>query len=461
MRFTVVQATVSALLSCLLALPVARALARRRFPGRGLVIALLGAPFILPVIVAILGLIAVFGAQGIVARGLGLLGLPAPGIYGAHGVVLAHVFFNLPLATRLVLQGWLSLPAERFRLAAALGTGRRGYWRIIEVPMLREVLPGAFLVIFLLCLTSFAVALTLGGGPAATTIELAIYEAFRFDVDLGRASTLGLLQVGLCAMIAAASLAVTVPQAAQGGLDAVVRRWDGGRIADAVAIGAASIFLLAPLAVLAARGVPMLPALPAGVWRAALTSVWVALVSTGATLVLALALMRAAGWLGDGLSALILATSPLVMGTGLFLILLPVANPVGLALPITVAVNAALALPFALRVMGPAWRATEATYGPLADSLGMRGWARWRWLVLPRLRRPMGFAAGLAAALSMGDLGVIALFSPERATLPLEMFRHMGAYRMEQAAGAALLLMALSLALFWAFDRGGRADAAV
>jgi thiamine transport system permease protein len=35
----------------------------------------------------------------------------------------------------------------------------------------------------------------------------------------------------------------------------------------------------------------------------------------------------------------------------------------------------------------------------------------------------------------------------------------MGAYRMDDAAGAALLLLILSLALFWIFDRGGRADA--
>jgi thiamine transport system permease protein len=60
----------------------------------------------------------------------------------------------------------------------------------------------------------------------------------------------------------------------------------------------------------------------------------------------------------------------------------------------------------------------------------------------------------------MGDLGVIALFADsDRATLPLELYRLMGAYRMEDAAGAAVLLLALSLAAFWLLDRGGRADA--
>ena len=50
--------------STLLAIPVARALARRRFPGRGALITLMGAPFLLPAVVAVLGLLAVFGRAG-------------------------------------------------------------------------------------------------------------------------------------------------------------------------------------------------------------------------------------------------------------------------------------------------------------------------------------------------------------------------------------------------------------
>ena len=121
LRFTLIQAFLSAGLSVALAVPVARALARRRFIGRRLLIALLGAPFILPVIVAILGLLQVFGRAGWLSDVLSLFGLEPVQIYGLHGVVLAHVFFNLPLATRLILQGWQEIPAERFRLAARLG----------------------------------------------------------------------------------------------------------------------------------------------------------------------------------------------------------------------------------------------------------------------------------------------------------------------------------------------------
>lgn len=196
-RFTLWQATLSAFFSILCAVPVSRALARRNFPGRGLLVALLGAPFILPIIVAVLGLIATFGTNGIVNRVLGALGLPEMTIYGLHGVVIAHVFFNLPLATRLILQGWLAMPGERLRLAASLGLSPWAMFRTLEAPMLARILPGAFAVIFVICLSSFAVALTLGGGPRATTVELAIYQAMRFDFDLGRAAAFSVVQLAL------------------------------------------------------------------------------------------------------------------------------------------------------------------------------------------------------------------------------------------------------------------------
>jgi thiamine transport system permease protein len=471
LRFTLWQAVVSAALSVLLAVPVACALARRRFPGRGLLITALGAPFLLPSLVAVLGILAIFGRGGAVNAGLGALGLPPLSIYGPQGVVLAHVFFNLPLATRLILQGWLAIPAERFRLAAALGLGPAEVARHLERPMLREVVPGAFLVIFLICLTSFAVELTLGGGPRATTLELAIYQAFRLEFDLGSAAALALVQFALCAVAAALAWRVATPAGFGAGLDRPVARWDAGsaglKAQDAAAVTLAALFLLTPLAAVVARGLPQIAGLPAPVWAAAGRSLAVALVSAGLTLVFALALALAVVRLGprmagalEGIGLMALAASPLVIGTGLFLMLFPLMRPADAALPVTALVNAAMALPFALRALLPALRAVEATQGRLADSLGLRGLARLRLVVLPRLARPMGFAAGLAAALSMGDLGVIVLFADaETTTLPLQLYRLMGAYRMDDAAGAALLLLAASLTLFWIFDRGGRLGA--
>ena len=181
--------------------------------------------------------------------------------------------------------------------------------------------------------------------------------------------------------------------------------------------------------------------------------------TTGAALALALAVARRAGGarLFDLAATLPLAASSLVIGTGLFLLLRPWAAPSDMAIPVTVAVNATLALPYAYRLLLPEARALHSEYDRLARALDLTPLARLRLVTLPRLARPLGFGAGITAALSMGDLGVITLFAGKTdATLPLFIHGLMGAYRMEAAAGAALLLVLLSFGLFALFDGLGR-----
>lgn len=465
-RFTLVQAAISAACSVVLAVPVARALARRSFIGRGALIVLMGAPFLLPVVVAIIGLLAIFGRMGPVNQLLAAMGLAPVSIFGLHGVVLAHVFLNLPLAVRMLLQGWQAIPAERLRLAASLDFGPGAMFRHLEGPMLRAVLPGATLVIFLVCLTSFAVVLTLGGGPRATNIELAIYQAVRFEFDLSRAAGLAFVQFALCLTVVALAGWLTIPTGFGAGLDRrPVIAAPGGlcRLGDGLVIALATLFLIAPLAAIALRGAPGLALLPAATWPALGRSVLVAAVATVISVSSALALALAVARLAPGrrlfeaAAMLPMATSGLVLGTGLFLIVQPVFRVESLAMPVTLLVNATMALPFVYRLILPQARALQADYGRLAASMGLVGWARLRWLVLPRLARPIGFGAGLAAAMSMGDLGVVALFAGTRGeTLPLLISRLTAAYRIEAASGAALLLTMASFTLFALCDWGGR-----
>jgi len=463
LRFTLLQASLSAAVSSVLAIPVARALFRRRFPLRGVLIRLLAAPFVLPVVVAVMGLLTVFGRGGPINAALAALGLPEVSIFGLHGVVLANVFFNMPLATRMLLHGWQAIPAERFRLAQSLGLPPVAQFRHLEVPMLRAQLPGIFAVILLICLASFAIALMLGGGPKASTLELAIYQSLRFEFDLGRAALLAAVQFALCATITLAAAQLTLPQGFGAGLGrdleiAAPAGWRHGL--DLLAIGAAALFLFAPLLAVVLRGLPGLSALPNGIWPAVLRSVSVAVVS--AVLAASAALILAIGAAarksrGIELAAMLpLAASALVLGTGLFLIVRPFVAPETLALPVTILVNATLTLPYLFRLLLPEARQLQADYGRLTASLGLPRRTELRFVTLPRLARHLGYGAGLAAALSMGDLGVIALFAGDGgATLPLFIQHLIGAYRLQQAAAAALILVAISFALFWAFDRLG------
>jgi thiamine transport system permease protein len=139
-------------------------------------------------------------------------------------------------------------------------------------------------------------------------------------------------------------------------------------------------------------------------------------------------------------------------------VLNPVIAPNSIALALVAVINAAMAVPYALRLLLPALETAQAARGQLADALGLEGWTRARVLYLPALRVPLGLAAGLAAALSAGDLGVIALFSaPDAPTLPLLMQQLAASRQVEAAHAAAFILVGLSFGLFLLFDRLGRA----
>ena len=74
-RFTFWQALLSALISVLPAVLLARALYRRRFPGRQLLLRLCAMTLVLPVLVAVFGLLSVYGRQGWLAALCGWLGV--------------------------------------------------------------------------------------------------------------------------------------------------------------------------------------------------------------------------------------------------------------------------------------------------------------------------------------------------------------------------------------------------
>ncbi len=153
----------------------------------------------LPVLVAVFGILSVYGRQGWLAslcQSLGLEWTFSP--YGLQGILLAHVFFNLPMASRLLLQALENIPGEQRQLAAQLGMRGWHFFRFVEWPWLRRQIPPVAALIFMLCFASFATVLSLGGGPQATTIELAIYQALSYDYDPARAAMLALLQMVCC-----------------------------------------------------------------------------------------------------------------------------------------------------------------------------------------------------------------------------------------------------------------------
>ncbi len=469
-RFTLLQATLSTLLSVLLAIPAARALARQRdFPGRVWIIRLSVVPLGLPALVAALGVIEIWGRQGVVNDLLGLAGLQSPvSVYGLAGILIAHVFFNLPLAARFLLAALDRIPAEYWLTSANLGMGGGAVFRLIEWPVIRRVLPGIAGLVFMLCATSFTIVLTLGGGPAATTIEVAIYQALRFDFDPERAVLLAFLQILVTAsLLWLISLFGRPPEE---GMTAgrAIRRFDGRRrrLPDGLVILLFTLFTAAPLAATLVSGLSadlVRLALDPLLHRALLTSLAISFASACLSLAIALPIVlvprlaetseagiatRLMGRALPAVGSLILLVPPVVVATGWFLVLRTFGETGRFAPAVITVLNALMALPFVVRVLEPAYRTHLARTARLALSLGVTGLHRLRWIDLPALKKPLLTAFAFAMALSLGDLGAVAIFGAEGfVTLPWLLFSRMASYRTADAAGIALLLGVICLLL--------------
>jgi thiamine transport system permease protein len=466
---TTLQASLSTALSLLVGIALAWALNRLRFVGRTLVIGLFAAAIVTPGLVVAFGLLAVWGRSG----WLGGLGVP---VFGLGGVVAAHLILDGAFAARILLARLDAIPELRLKTGQSLGLSAWRRFAVIDWQALRGSLPGLAAIIFLLAFTSFPIVLLLGGGPAVQTLELAIYSAVRLDFDLALAVRLALVQIGICAAIILVSAALTpVPSS----LDRpATPRWGDGPAARALqwtVLALALAGFAAPLLAVLANGLAGLATVlgRANFWTATATSLGVAALS--AALALALALVVAAGraatpsrplrtLLGAPAYAY-LAVPAVALALGAFLFVRNLGILPDAAAPaIVVIANALLSLPFALATLGPPLDAIAQSRGRLIRSLGLGGTRQFAAIEWPLIARDAGLVLALGFCFSLGDLGVIALFDThDFVTLPLLMSRALGAYRSNDAATIAALMLVLTLVAFIAlpalFERLSRARA--
>ena len=502
-QFSFYQATLSTLISILLAIPLAVALSHHRhFPGRGVLITVFSLSLVIPTIIAIYGIVAVFGGSGWISQSLSIFSIEPLPFYGLTGILIAHVFFNMPMATRVFLQSLEHIPSEQWRLAHQLGIQGSSAFRLIEWPQLRGHIAGLSVLIFTLCFTSFAIVMTLGGGPRATTIEVAIFQALRFDFDIPTAVALACIQLLICLSLTLLSTVfktdhtvglnierhdTDIPNSTTNTkahipfwpskfrtetntrYDTPIVRSTITLVVERTLILLTTLYIMAPLLalLLAAFNDAFLSTLTdKSTLKALANSTMVAIAAAFISLALSLSLLfssrhlrirlrkeRSGTWL-QLCGNIILILPPLVLGTGLFLLLKPFADVFSIALFLLVIINSLMALPFLLRILdGPIMQSAK-THDRLVQSLGIHGWNRWRYIDWPVLKKPVGFGLALAATLSVGDLGAIALFGSDKIqTLPYLLYQRMGSYRLDEAAVTASILLLLCLVLFFGLQK--------
>ena len=465
--FSFGQALLSTVLSIFFGLLLARALFYQPFLGKKWLLKLMSLTFVLPVLVAIFGLIGIYGSSGWLAWFANLFGMPWQGhIYGLSGILIAHLFFNIPLAAQLFLQSLQSIPYQQRQLAAQLNLQGWQFVKLVEWPIFRQQCLPTFSLIFMLCFTSFTVVLTLGGGPQYTTLETAIYQAILFEFDLPKAALFAMLQFVFCLVLF--SLTSRFSPSNQNGLSNS-HPWfekpkSAVKIFHVFVLLVFVFFLFAPVLNILISALSSSSLLTvwhnSQLWRALGYSLSIAPLSALLALTMAIALLllsRRLEWLHYQKIAqfiinagmVILAIPILVLAMGLFLLLQERDFSNVDLFVIVVFCNALSAMPFVLRILSAPFHNNMRYYENLCNSLGIVGWQRFYLIEWQTLRAPLRYAFALALALSLGDFTAIALFGNQEFTsLPHLLYQQLGNYRNQDAAVTAGILLLLCGILF-------------
>ena len=468
--FSLKQALLSTLFSLMIAIPLARTLFHHHFFGKKVLLHLFGLSQVLPVIIAIFGLVAIHGSQGWLSNLAKFVGIPQwPNyLFGLSGILLAHVFFNMPLASRWLTQSLESIPLNYWRQAQQLNFSRTQTFILIEWPAMRRLMPGLASLIFMLCFTSFTIVMALGGGPQATTLEVAIYQALRFDFDLSGAGQLACWQLALGLLVVMSYQFMkpdTVRMQITPSQPQTSIPWhfsDRLILTLGVALFIPPVFAVFFYGIL---GLTHFSNISAILLPALIDSLTIAFSAGALSLLLSLLLIQTSRRLSvlnkqrlmsqtmTGTGSLILLLPTSVLSTGLFILLQDDFDLFSHGMPVIILLNALAALPYTIRALQHPMEDVLSRYHRLNESLGIPMLARIRLIEWPLLCRHIGRAMALGMIFSLGDLAAIAMFgSGTLKTLPWLLYQQLGHYQMDAAAVTALILLLLCLFLLWVVE---------
>jgi sulfate transport system permease protein len=159
----------AALTNAVFGLVVAWVLVRYRFPGRGVLDALVDLPFALPTAVAGITLTTLLAKNGWLGRPLQALGIEVA--YTPLGITIALVFIGLPFVVRTVQPVLQDLEAELEEAAASLGADRFQTFRRVLFPTLWPALVTGFALAFARSLGEYGSVVFISGNmPMKTEI---------------------------------------------------------------------------------------------------------------------------------------------------------------------------------------------------------------------------------------------------------------------------------------------------
>jgi molybdate transport system permease protein len=175
--------------------PVGYLLATRAFRGRTLAVTLVELPLVLPPAVAGIGLLAAFGAGGLLGKPLADAGIVLP--FTEWAVVMAVTFVASPFYVRQAITAFEAVDPTLVDAARTLGASPARTFLRVSLPLAAAGLLAGWVLAFARGVGEFGATILFAGNVRGETqtLTLAIYEQLDANFDLALA--IGILLVVL------------------------------------------------------------------------------------------------------------------------------------------------------------------------------------------------------------------------------------------------------------------------
>jgi molybdate transport system permease protein len=197
---SLVTTAASLVLTVALGLPLAWLLARRSFPGKGWLEAVIDLPIVLPPSVAGLALLIVLGRRGLLGGPLELLGISVP--FTTIAVILAQTFVSAPFFIRSARTGIAAVDRDLEDAARVDGASEGQLFRAITLPLASAALAAGLVMTWARSLGEFGATIMFAGNVEGRTqtLPLVVYSEFQggdLDSSIAAAAILVLAAFGV------------------------------------------------------------------------------------------------------------------------------------------------------------------------------------------------------------------------------------------------------------------------
>jgi iron(III) transport system permease protein len=164
-------------ITTVLAVPFAFALARLPIPGKAAILAMAAMPLVLPSFVSAYAIVLLLGNGGIVTHWLQSWGLGFGSIYGASGIVLVYTLTLYPYVLLPTLAAFKAVDVSMEEAAQGLGSPPGRTVRTVILPIVLPAILAGALLVFIETLENFGVPFVL-----AEDLPIFAVEAFKLFI---------------------------------------------------------------------------------------------------------------------------------------------------------------------------------------------------------------------------------------------------------------------------------------